>query len=173
MKGYRKEWDMVFTHKNTPNCDCCTDKRSHCNMINKKTEVGWSVKGALQTYHSLQEDFFRRLQGGRLVVPPATERQTWKRGQRLKVLGGWSWSDRLRSSPLPARFLEEIAGKSRGHSRRGRSWTMYRNMSDFQFFYLGNFRRSWLCKTTYYLWIWVSEILAGGPSPAGTVAICV
>lgn len=28
--------------------------------------------------------------GGRLVVPPATERQIWRQGQRLKVLGGCS-----------------------------------------------------------------------------------
>lgn len=54
----------------------------------------------------------------RLAVPPTAETQTWRSGQRPKALGGRSYSDRLRCSPLAARILEEMAGESGVHPRR-------------------------------------------------------
>lgn len=46
---------------------------------------------------------------------------------------------------------------------RGKSWSIDKNMSTFQFSYLGTHRRAWFCKTTYYIGIGASERLAGGP----------
>jgi hypothetical protein len=58
-----------------------------------------------------------------------------------------------REAPHPCMDRRDSEREVRAHWRRLGSWTTYRNMSGFQFFYLGTLRRSWLCKTTYYLGI--------------------